>query len=104
MFLYYYLDFKGKPIILKSKLGLKVANGDSFRKDLVKDYKTSAFKEDWNPVMGETKTINNHYNQLRVILAQPFIAAREIAITFRLYDYGLVSGMSFPNRLISIIS
>jgi hypothetical protein len=95
---YYYLDFKGKPVIQKSKLGLKVANGGSFLKGFgIKDYNTSAFNEDWNPVMGETKTINNHYNQLRVILAQPSLQ-REIAITFRVYDYGLGFRYEFPEQ------
>ena len=42
----------------------------------IKDYNTSAFKEDWNPVMGETKPLIIIIINC-VILAPAFIAARD---------------------------
>ena len=95
---YYSLTFNGKPVINKSKLGLTVANGPSFLKGFgVKDYNTSTFNENWSPVLGEVKSINNHYNQLRVMLAQPAFQ-REMAITFRLFNDGLGFRYEFPQQ------
>lgn len=95
---YYSLTFNDKPVINKSRLGLTVANGDSFLKGFgVKDYNTSSFNENWSPVLGEYKSINNHYNQLRVMLAQPALQ-REIAITFRLFNDGLGFRYEFPQQ------
>ena len=95
---FYSVKFNGKPIINKSKLGLSVSNGNSFVKGFgVKDYNTSTFNENWNPVLGEYKSITNHYNQLRVMLAQPAFQ-REIAITFRVFNSGVGFRYEFPQQ------
>ena len=95
---YYSLSFNGNPIIKKSKLGLTVANGESFLQGFgVKDYNTSEFNENWSPVLGEYKSISNHYKQLRVMLAQPKFQ-REMAITFRLFNDGLGFRYEFPQQ------
>lgn len=95
---YYSLTFQGKPVINKSKLGLTVANGPSFLKGFgIKDFNTSNFNENWSPVLGEVKSINNHYNELRVMLAQPAFQ-REMEIRFRLFNAGLGFRYEFPQQ------
>lgn len=94
----YSLSYDGKPIINESRLGLTVADGPSFIKGFgVKDYIISSFNENWQPVLGEVKSINNNYNQLRVMLAQP-AQQREITITFRLFNDGLGFRYEFPEQ------
>ncbi|HRB51588.1 MAG TPA: glycoside hydrolase family 97 protein [Niabella sp.] len=95
---YYTLSIDKREIIGKSKLGLSVANGESFLNGFgIRDHKISSFNENWHPVLGEHKTINNHYNELRVMLAQPKFQ-REIAITFRLFNEGLGFRYEFPQQ------
>ncbi len=85
----YNLRFNGKPVILKSTLGIRVAKGPSFLSGFgIKDFHTRTFQETWKPVLGEVENIDNHFNELRVILAQPAFQ-REMAITFRLFNDGL---------------
>lgn len=95
---FYSLSFNGKPIVGKSKLGLKVDDGPSFLTGFgIKDYKVSSFNENWNPVLGEVKTITNQYNQLRILLSQPALQ-REIAVSFRLFNDGLGFRYEFPQQ------
>lgn len=95
---FYSLSFNGKPIVGKSKLGLKVDDGPSFLTGFgIKDYKVSSFNENWNPVLGEVKTIPNQYNQLRILLSQPALQ-REIAVSFRLFNDGLGFRYEFPQQ------
>lgn len=95
---YYSLRYNDKVVVLKSRLGISVADGPSLLKGFgVKDFNISSFNENWTPVLGEVKSINNHYNQLRVMLAQPGLQ-REISITFRLFNDGLGFRYEFPQQ------
>lgn len=95
---YYSLTLHGKPVIKRSRLGLSIANGPSFLNGFgIKDYDTTTFNENWNPVLGEVKTINNHYTELKVILSQPR-NQRDIAIRFRVFNDGLGFRYEFPQQ------
>lgn len=95
---YYSLAFNGKPIINKSRLGVSVADGTNLLKGFgVKDFNIASYNENWSPVLGEYKSINNNYNQLRVMLAQPAFQ-REIAITFRVFNSGIGFRYEFPQQ------
>lgn len=114
----YSLDYKGRDVILPSKLGLELkeehegapADFDDFstkeEKDLDKkaslldDFevlgtKTATFDETWEPVWGEVKAIRNHYNELEVTLNQK-TTDRKLVIRFRLFDDGLGFRYEFP--------
>lgn len=92
----YSVTYKGKPVILPSKLGLELADGpdmmDGFCQTAVE---TSSFDETWQPVWGENKNIRNHYNELLVKMDQPR-CYRKMNIRFRVYDDGVGLRYEFP--------
>ncbi|MCC8170879.1 MAG: glycoside hydrolase family 97 protein [Parabacteroides sp.] len=114
----YDLFYKEKPVIKTSRLGLELKKEDpdaavdfefKQRKDAsaldkktdlysgfeVKDTKTAAFDETWQPVWGEESAIRNHYNELAVTLEQPG-NDRTMVIRFRLFNDGLGFRYEFP--------
>lgn len=114
----YDLFYKEKPVIKTSRLGLELKKEDpdaavdfefKQRKDVsaldkktdlysgfeVKDTKTAAFDETWQPVWGEESAIRNHYNELAVTLEQPG-NDRTMVIRFRLFNDGLGFRYEFP--------
>jgi hypothetical protein len=95
----YQLQFKGKPVIKPSALGLEL-KGDT--KSLLNDFtvtNTEAVSHDsnWKPVWGEVSTIRNNYNELAVTLTQKGMD-RKILIRFRLFDDGLGFRYEFPEQ------
>lgn len=116
----YTLTYEGKDVIKPSSMGLELVvdnatpdwwsfSGESsksvqkeekeslFSHFVVKDTETATFDETWEPVWGETKTIRNHYNELRVTLDQPN-TKRQMIICFRLFDDGLAFRYEFPEQ------
>lgn len=95
----YALTYKHKPVIKTSKLGIQTKDVpsllDSF---VVAKSETASADESWNPVLGEQKTIRNHYNELLVTLSQPAQKGRYIRIRFRLFDDGLGFRYEFPEQ------
>ncbi|AWG25427.1 glycoside hydrolase family 97 protein [Flavobacterium kingsejongi] len=95
----YELSYKNKPIIKSSKLGIETKDVPSFLNGFViSNAVQTSFDESWNPVLGEQKTIRNHYNELLVTLAQPSVKDRYIRIRFRLFDDGLGFRYEFPEQ------
>lgn len=94
----YTLDYKQKPVVKESHLGLELTDGknlmDGFT--LVKA-EQSAFDETWKPVWGEVSSIRNQYNELAVTLSQP-ATDRSVVICFRLYNDGLGFRYEFPQQ------
>ncbi len=103
----YSLDYKGKTVILPSRLGLELARdkhaSKGFREtDLLdgftlKNEQKSTFDETWEPVWGETKTIRNHYNEYVATLSQT-AEKRDIIVRFRVYDDGIGLRYEFPQQ------
>jgi hypothetical protein len=95
----YYLNFKNKPVIKTSKLGLELKNEKHSLMDNFTVLKTQTFalNEDWNPVWGEVKTIKNNYNELAVTLNQK-VTDRIMIIRFRLFNEGLGFRYEFPEQ------
>lgn len=94
----YRLDYKQRPVVKESYLGLELKND----KDLMSDFavtgtRTSAFDETWQPVWGEVKEIRNHYNELELTLKQAG-TNRMMIIRFRLYDDGVGFRYEFPQQ------
>lgn len=112
----YALDYKGRAVILPSRLGLEL-RGDApaakFSEGLKKrDFgapvslydgfeqvgtERSTFDETWEPVWGEQDRIRNHYNEMTVALRQP-ASGRGMNLRFRLYDDGLGLRYEFPEQ------
>ena len=113
----YYVDYKGKPIILESRLGLELdsengrnsfADGISSGNDNVDRLslfngfeltkaERATLDETWLPVWGEESEIRNHYNELAVTLNQPKFD-RHIIIRFRVYNEGMGIRYEFPQQ------
>lgn len=107
---YYSLDYKGKHIILDSRLGFLLrgdlnvsevkVQGDKIDKvdkhpqiDFYRDFEVADVKTDsldytWAPVWGEEDSIRCHYNELTVSLKHK-LTGRDMAIRFRLFNDGL---------------
>lgn len=94
----YKVDYKGKPVIKESRLGLELRDG----KNLMDGFEqlnatTSTFDETWQPVWGEVKEIRNHYNELLAELKQPS-TDHYMNIRFRVYDDGVGFRYEFPQQ------
>lgn len=94
----YKVDYKGKPVIKESRLGLELRDG----KNLMDGFEqlnatTSTFDETWQPVWGEVKEMRNHYNELLAELKQPS-TDRYMNIRFRVYDDGVGFRYEFPQQ------
>ncbi|MDE0561712.1 glycoside hydrolase family 97 protein [Algoriphagus sp. NF] len=93
----YQLNFKNKPVIKSSRLGLDLKN-DSI--DLIQGFQIinsseSTFDETWTPVWGEESEIRNHHQELLVELLHQG-SKRKMNIRFRLFDTGLGFRYEFP--------
>ncbi|MBO6287873.1 MAG: glycoside hydrolase family 97 protein [Prevotella sp.] len=92
----YQLSYKGKTVVMPSRLGLELKNEEGLTDGFVlKNSSTSTFDETWQPVWGETRDIRNHYNELFVELSQPK-QHRGLNLRFRLFDDGLGFRYEFP--------
>lgn len=94
----YAVDYKGKAVILPSRLGLELKGtrgltGGFTAGEAVK----STFDETWEPVWGEETHIRNHYNELLVRLTQT-ATGRTMNIRFRLYNDGYGLRYEFPRQ------
>ena len=103
----YEMSFKGRPVVLPSRLGLELAKDKHASRGLketdlldgftIKDEQTSDFDETWRPVWGETSTIRNHYVEYVAVLHQQ-AQQRQMAIRFRVYDDGIGFRYEFPQQ------
>jgi hypothetical protein len=95
----YALTYKHKAVIKPSKLGIQTKDVPSFLDGFtITKTETASADESWNPVLGEQKTIRNHYNELLVTLSQAAQKGRYLRIRFRLFDDGLGFRYEFPEQ------
>ncbi len=101
----YSLSFNQTQIIKLSKLGLMFKEGGSFNDSFaLEKVDTVTVNENWNPIWGEVKTINNNYKELKVTLVQPVSENRVITgnkyliIVFRLFNDGLGFRYEIPEQ------
>ncbi|MTI23912.1 glycoside hydrolase family 97 protein [Fulvivirga kasyanovii] len=96
---YYNLNYKGKPVIKPSTLGLELMDVPSMNAGFeVKEVKEQSVDNSWKPVWGKQSTIRNNYNELLVTLVQPTLKERFIRIRFRLFNDGLGFRYEFPKQ------
>ncbi|WP_116787314.1 glycoside hydrolase family 97 protein [Flavobacterium psychrotrophum] len=95
----YTLTYKGKPVVKTSRLGIDTKDVAPFTDGFtIKDSQQSTVDLNWEPVMGEQKTIRNNYNELLVTLAQPKNNNRYIRLRFRVFNDGLGFRYEFPKQ------
>lgn len=94
----YRLDYKQRPVVKESKLGLQLKEGGDLTDGFtLANSETLSFDENWKPVWGEEKEIRNHFNELSVTLNQS-ATDRTIRIRFRVFDDGLGFRYEFPQQ------
>jgi len=94
----YRLDYKSRPVIKQSRLGLELKKDkDLIHGFVISKVDTSTFDETWQPVWGEVKNIRNYYKELAVTLSQPS-TKRSIIVRFRLFNDGLGFRYEFPQQ------
>ena len=98
--LYYHVNRDGKPVLLKSRLGIKVRDAADMAEGFSIDKCTFGnHNETWHPVWGEESAINDSHNEMRVALSQKKTApGRNIAIVFRVFDDGIGFRYEFPRQ------
>lgn len=94
----YKLDFRGRPVVKESRLGLELKDGKNLQDGFVMEKAdSSSFDETWSPVWGEVARIRNRYKELAVTLSQP-ATDRSMIVRFRLYDDGVGFRYEFPRQ------
>ncbi|UQD56781.1 glycoside hydrolase family 97 protein [Flavobacterium sp. K5-23] len=95
---FYSVNYKEKPIILESALGIKLKEKAALDANFeVMDTKKATFNESWKPVLGEQSSILNHYNELTVSLIQKETKVK-MNIIFRVFDEGVAFRYDFPKQ------
>jgi glucan 1,4-alpha-glucosidase len=101
----YNMDYKGKPVILRSSLGftLKESFGLTDLPEMRSDFSiekvdTSLVNETWTPVWGEEKSIRNNYRQIAFNLNQGARDIRKLRLVFRLFNDGVGFRFEFPQQ------
>ncbi|SMO90749.1 Glycosyl-hydrolase 97 C-terminal, oligomerisation [Flavobacterium resistens] len=92
----YSLDFKGKEVLNKSKMGFILKSDILLNKDFkITDSQFQSENSVWQPVLGEQKEIRNNYNEMRISLEQEK-SKRKLIVCFRLFNDGLGFRYEFP--------
>ncbi|MDE6266796.1 MAG: glycoside hydrolase family 97 protein [Muribaculaceae bacterium] len=84
----YSLDYKGKPVIKSSRLGIVTKETDFTKGFHIAGTDTATVDRSWEPVWGEYSTIRDHFRELTVNLKAEH-PERALTVRFRLFDDGL---------------
>lgn len=85
---YYTLDYKNKPVVTASTLGLKSDQLDLTDGFHIVSTDTASVDRTWEPVWGEYSTIRDNFNELTVKL-EGKDGKRGLTIRFRVFNDGL---------------
>ncbi|MBX2827066.1 MAG: glycoside hydrolase family 97 protein [Flavobacteriaceae bacterium] len=96
---YYWVAHKGTTIIDTSYMSLEVKDLSAFKNGFtITASETSTMNEDWEMPWGEQRTVNNHYNELKVSLEENTVTPKKMNLIFRVYDDGLGFRYEFPEQ------
>jgi hypothetical protein len=94
----YAVNYKGKPIILPSLMGVYLKGESDLASGFTVDgVQQTSVNESWKPVLGEQSTIRNQYNQMTIALVQAK-TGRKMNIIFKAYDEGIAFRYDFPKQ------
>jgi alpha-glucosidase len=95
----YRVDFRGKPLILWSNLGLAIQGspplGPAVR---IESAPRSSADETWTPVQGKASPIRDHYNAVTIETVETAAGGRRLAIEARAYDDGVAFRCVVPEQ------
>lgn len=84
----YSLDYKGKPLVLQSRLGLRADEAQFESGFAIAGVDTATVDRSWTPVWGEYATVRDHFRELAVNLKAEN-PDRALTMRFRVFDDGL---------------
>lgn len=94
----YAVSYKEKPLILNSRLGLKLKEGANLEEGFaIANASTSSRDDTWHPLTGERSKIRDHYNELVVDLSKD--GKPSLQIRARAYDAGVAFCYAFPEAM-----
>jgi hypothetical protein len=94
----YSVNYKTKPIVKESTLGITIKESKSLEANFkIDSIGQKSFNETWQPVLGEQSNIKNSYNEMTIALSQPS-TDRRINIIFRVFDEGIAFRYKFPKQ------
>lgn len=92
---FYSLNFKEKTVLKPSKMVFELKDQKPLKSGFkITKTNTKSVRDSWNPVWGEVKTIQNHYEELEIGLEDA--DNRLVTIRFRVFDDGLGFRYEFP--------
>jgi alpha-glucosidase len=98
--LFYSLSYRGKNVVLKSRLGIITVDLPSWVSGFTLTGHTSrSVDEIWKPVYGERSTVKDHYNECTVDLAREGDKESAFQLIVRVYNEGAAFCYNYPENL-----
>ncbi|MGJ8653781.1 MAG: glycoside hydrolase family 97 catalytic domain-containing protein [Opitutaceae bacterium] len=95
---FYSVDFNGKPVIAKSRLGIELAEGVFAGALTVTGSEKGSHDETWTPAWGQFSEYRNHYNELTLDVTEATGAKRRMQVILRAYNDGVAFRYVFPEQ------
>lgn len=95
----YSVQLKGQDVIKKSALGFDfLEQADMTAGFVLMHYEEMMMNENWEMPWGEQRMVNNHFEELKVMLQEREEPKRLLNIFFRAYDDGVAFRYEFPEQ------
>ncbi len=94
----YRVDYKGRPVIVDSRLGLHIEDAPLDHGLAVVGQTAGRHDSTWQPVCGERAEIRDHHNQIVIELKETTAPHRILHLTFRAYDEGIAFCYTLPRQ------
>lgn len=95
----YAVNYKGKPVIQPSTLGMSLSNPDRMVNTFeVKGIDSTVVNSIWEPIWGEQKSIQNNYKEIVFRLVDKNISGISLHIIFRVFADGVGFRYEFPKQ------
>ncbi len=95
----YQVDRQGQPVILPSRLGFVLQDANPLNQNLgVVGVERRTYDQTWTQPWGEVREIREHYNELRIDLAETTPDARKMSVVFRVFNDGLGFRYEWPEQ------
>jgi alpha-glucosidase len=97
---FYSVVKNGKQIVLPSHLGFALVGeySDFYSNLEIINTKTDTFNETWEQVWGESRFVENNYNELTVAFQETDSLTRQVNIIFRAFNDGVGFRYEFPKQ------
>ncbi|OYW27666.1 MAG: alpha-glucosidase [Caulobacter sp. 12-67-6] len=95
----YAVSYKGRTLIAPSALGLLLDKGDALSTGLsITGSSTASVDQTYELVVGKTRLVRDHYNELTIDLAEAGPDGRKLRVIARAYDDGVAFRYVLPDQ------